>query len=1333
MPTFRLTGPDGGSYKLEAPDEASALAAFNQLNGVSRETLKSAAGAEGEVQGFDLGRSLAHGIPILGGATDNIAATMDAATQSVLGRGSDKPTFSERRAENLKAEAARSKRQAEESPVLDTLGEVAGGIGAIAPVVMAAPALFGARAGAGMAERVLAGAASGGAIGAADTAVRGGDVGESAMLNAAVGAAAPVVGAGLGRAWNAVRPGPSRPAVPQDTVPVAGVDVPVPSADPVVAAEIEMMRRGGRGEPAQRVVQGADELTAERLAEADRRIGAGLAPRGDAPTTPAAAAERVISEISDVEARRAAEAAAAEARRIAAVRAQEAALRGVGGQPTVDAGQAAERVGEAVAAKRAAAKAATDDLYSQMRAAEGTVPAELFDQPGEAMRRRIGVGEDAISVDPRTTSKANDAFRILDQTLGPKGLFHNEAAPRGAVAVVDAPVAPGAAPSAPSEAERTLAELTAMGINPARARAAVANMDGAPPATPAPGLRGEAPGAGVLDPHEVVTPDGKAVSVAPKVVEADAIRTSADPGYNPALQPRDRSRASSEVQITEMAGNLRPERLGRSAEADRGAPIIGPDGMVESGNGRVQAIRRAYAEGGPAAARYRAWLESQGVDVSKYKNPVLVRERVTPMTTAERQAFGIAANQSSTMSLSAAERALADARIVTPEALALIRNPADLGSPENAEFIRQFMQAVPSAERAALTTAGGELSSEGLTRVRNAVIGRAYGNTPVLSRIAESTADDVKSISNALTAAAPEWAALRASIAAGRVPAELDATEHLLDAVARTARARSRGVGLRDSLAQGDLVSQQTPESQIFQRMFYGPDGEKAASAAQVSNALRYYAQEAAKVDAAPGLGLGLAPVTARDILENTAARAGAPKELAKSVTEAAARAAEPPPAPTMRPGITLKEMDQARRQLVELYTDAKRAMLSGGPGSDHRAMARILSEFDAMVIEALESGKFTGDPKEARRLLTQARASHAAMKATFSSKGPGDEVGRAVEKIIGRYTDQAASPDEIVRMGYGGANPGGGKAVRVSQRIKQILGPTSPEWGTYKQGLVDHLLDAPTPGKVADRIEHFLTRPHGRQLAQVVFDPAERAQLAAYARSVRELEAPPLAALNDVDKVIRRISGADGGPPVTTNEVVDWLYGRNGAGANGLSVRLAQRLKADMSPEGFDQVREGMWRKLTKPAEGKIDWKEQKISERLHEFLNGSGASLAKVLFTPSEIAEMKMLAAAIKRQLPPPGTTNPSGTAPMLARMSNKLLHGALPALGFLQGGFPGIIGGYIADKGVSSVGNALAARNAKNLIYGRPPARPVDPRFAKGAAAIGQGTAPRQISGR
>lgn len=406
-------------------------------------------------------------------------------------------------------------------------------------------------------------------------------------------------------------------------------------------------------------------------------------------------------------------------------------------------------------------------------------------------------------------------------------------------------------------------------------RSDIAGTDTHPPSPPAPDniapdgaerhvLRGDlVPG---MQPHRVATPDGRGVEVAPIVVEARDLRTSADPGYDATLQPRDRDRAASQAQIRDIATNLDPDRLGFSAEADRGAPIIGADGSVESGNGRVLALRSVYDQGGEAATRYKEWLAGQGVDVARYDQPVLVRQRLTDLSPEDRQAFTVSANQAATLSMSASERALADSLILTPSRLDLLRNADDLGAAANAEFRRAFVGALPASERGAMTAADGAVSAEGLTRIRNAVLAAAYGDSPVLGRIAEATHDEVRSISNALTAAAPAWARLKADIAEGRVPSDFDLRADLLEAVQRTADLRAKGTKLADAMAQQDAFDPIRDPVAAFMRMFYHADERKAAGQQRITDALRYYAEEARKVSAERGLDLGLTPVRPEDI-----------------------------------------------------------------------------------------------------------------------------------------------------------------------------------------------------------------------------------------------------------------------------------------------------------------------------------------------------------------------------------------------------------------------------------------------------------------------------------
>lgn len=372
--------------------------------------------------------------------------------------------------------------------------------------------------------------------------------------------------------------------------------------------------------------------------------------------------------------------------------------------------------------------------------------------------------------------------------------------------------------------------------------------------------------------HRVATADGASIDVAPIVVEARTLRTSADEGYDPALQPRNRDRAASQAQIAQIAGNLDPARLGVSAEADRGAPIIGGDGQVESGNGRLLAIRQAYAARGPQADAYRKMIADAGVDVTGFDEPVLVRQRRTDLSPEERQAFTVAANQASTLAFSAPERARADARAITPAALDRLRNTNDLAAAGNADFVREFLKGLPATEHGMVATPDGRLSAEGLMRVKNAVLARAYGDDAILGRVAESADDHVRSLSNALVAVAPEWARLRADVEAGRVRPDVDTTRQLVDAVNRTADLRARGGTLDAYLGQIDAFDPLPLETARWMELFVDPAGTRAASQERIATIIRTYAEESRKVSTEVGFDLGLPAVTIRD-LQDTAAR----------------------------------------------------------------------------------------------------------------------------------------------------------------------------------------------------------------------------------------------------------------------------------------------------------------------------------------------------------------------------------------------------------------------------------------------------------------------------
>jgi hypothetical protein len=288
------------------------------------------------------------------------------------------------------------------------------------------------------------------------------------------------------------------------------------------------------------------------------------------------------------------------------------------------------------------------------------------------------------------------------------------------------------------------------------------------------------------------------------LVDADDLIASHDTALRPdarfpeALQPRDRSRAASDEQISRIVSNLRPEFLGESPKASDGAPIVGPDGIVESGNGRTIALKRLYDSRHPGAETYRTWLVDNaaqfGLDAKAARSaraPVLVRVRSTDV---DRAAFAAEANEQSTAAMSATEQAKADSARLSDGVLDLLVSGEDvnLNSAVNADFRRAFLaQVVGPNELGRYVRADGSVSAEGLTRMRNAVLAKAFGDTRAVEQLAESPDPNIKNVLGAMVAAAPRFASVRAGIARGDL--------HDLDLAPDVAAAAGKLSALRDS------------------------------------------------------------------------------------------------------------------------------------------------------------------------------------------------------------------------------------------------------------------------------------------------------------------------------------------------------------------------------------------------------------------------------------------------------------------------------------------------------------------------------------------------------
>ena len=277
-----------------------------------------------------------------------------------------------------------------------------------------------------------------------------------------------------------------------------------------------------------------------------------------------------------------------------------------------------------------------------------------------------------------------------------------------------------------------------------------------------------------------------------------------NPRYPSELQPRDRTREASRQQIENMADDLKPELLGESPLLSNGAPIIGMDHVVESGNGRTLAIGRAYETG--KADAYRQFVNdfasSRGLGVDGINNPVLVRTRLTD---TDRVAFTKLANESDVAQFSTTERALVDVDRLPDAGLLKINNDGTLNIDQSMDYVRGFVDRLPQSERAAAITPDGKLSQDGKRRIESAIVQHAYGDSNLVKRLSENLDDDSKTVLNALLKSAPQLSQLNTLVKQGGRHDNTIASD-VVQAAQKYSDLKANGVAVKDYLQQGQLL-----------------------------------------------------------------------------------------------------------------------------------------------------------------------------------------------------------------------------------------------------------------------------------------------------------------------------------------------------------------------------------------------------------------------------------------------------------------------------------------------------------------------------------------------
>ena len=311
-------------------------------------------------------------------------------------------------------------------------------------------------------------------------------------------------------------------------------------------------------------------------------------------------------------------------------------------------------------------------------------------------------------------------------------------------------------------------------------------------------------------------------------VTSNTLTGGLNPGYLQELQPRGRERVASQVQIDTIARRLDPDALLRSGAtwAD-GPPIVGPDGMVESGNGRVLSLRRAAENHPEGYDRYRAELERRAAEfglsagqVRRMKRPVLVRERLTELESEKRRRFVSEANASGVARMGVAEQARADAALIPPGFFADLQvAPSDesladvLTKRSNAPVVQRFLNLLPETERAALMDERGQLSAEGIARVERAMFAYAMPGRAGrrLADLVFEQSEAIDRVGAGLKRALPLLGQAEDLIRAGQRDPNLSIGRDLAVVVEKMRDLRKQRLSVNDYLRQHKMFPELTP------------------------------------------------------------------------------------------------------------------------------------------------------------------------------------------------------------------------------------------------------------------------------------------------------------------------------------------------------------------------------------------------------------------------------------------------------------------------------------------------------------------------------------------
>ena len=338
---------------------------------------------------------------------------------------------------------------------------------------------------------------------------------------------------------------------------------------------------------------------------------------------------------------------------------------------------------------------------------------------------------------------------------------------------------------------------------------------------------------------------GKKIPVDYEIVEAKDLLTSNDElgninkDYPQYLQNRDRARKELVLQVNSIAENIEPERLGKNVVATEGAPIVMGDNIVAMGNGRAQAVKLAYAKG--KAEGYKEYLKQQGFNIDGFDKPVLVRKMRGEYSENVMRKLIEDANIAGTSQFSVSEQAIGDAQKISSETISLYDAESELDTASNRKFLLEaFNEIIPETERGRYLDDAGNITQEGIKRVKNATLAYVMPDKRVLSSILETEDEVIRKASQAIMEASPSIVSFENDIDTGNIDKSYTILDDIKTAFNLYSAAKKSGSNVRAYIKNLDMLNDYTPAQQQITNWFV-----ETKNAGELRNRINNYIQNA--------------------------------------------------------------------------------------------------------------------------------------------------------------------------------------------------------------------------------------------------------------------------------------------------------------------------------------------------------------------------------------------------------------------------------------------------------------------------------------------------------